>query len=527
MRFPKLLLIIFCLLFLCVGPSYGYSTHDTTISRPFDKAEAGVNDPITITVTFTNLEANALRGFYYADQIPEGLSINPVSVRIGGNDASSYIVESGSSGDVYAGYIPYRWVLEAPTAFEEDNPVPQDSTVEIVYSVSSSQAGTFHLDEFHWVGYYQNASEGERAAFGHSEETDKKTITFFERVGPFLVLSGLGEGSIGYIEAFTEDYSHGDWLRIAWWDYNSANGEARLATGDIDGDGRDEIVIGLGPVDGEPSIPGGYFQVLDDDYTHLAWGRIDWPSYNKTNGESWPACGDIDGDGRDEIIVGLGPYPAYGGWLEVFDYDAGDMAHKAWIRVIWELYNSESGETRPACGDIDGDGRDEIVVGFGPVSGEPSIPGGWFQVLDDDYTRLAWGQINWGAYNSANGESWPACGDTDGDGKDEIIIGLGPYPADGGWFEVFDYARGDVTRKAWKRINWGSYNNLNGETRPASGDLDGDGKDEIVVGLGQGGGGWMEIFDDAPAGHAHFAWILIHWKSYCVANGETWPAVKQ
>jgi hypothetical protein len=48
------------------------------------------------------------------------------------------------------------------------------------------------------------------------------------------------------------------------------------------------------------------------------------------------------------------------------------------------------------------------------------------------------------------------------------------------------------------------------------------------VGLGQGGGGWMEVFDDASAGYAHSAWPRIRWGSYCYgANGETWPAFKE
>ena len=74
----------------------------------------------------------------------------------------------------------------------------------------------------------------------------------------------------------------------------------------------------------------------------------------------------------------------------------------------WGAYNSAKGEVRVATADIDGDERDEIVLCLAPVAGDPSIPGGWFQVLDDDYTHLAWGRINWGAYNSANGETWPA-----------------------------------------------------------------------------------------------------------------------
>ena len=74
-----------------------------------------------------------------------------------------------------------------------------------------------------------------------------------------------------------------------------------------DGDSRDELVLGLGNEPSEASIPGGLFQVLDETHAHLAWGEIDWQAYNAANGESYPATGDNDGDGQEEIIIGLGP----------------------------------------------------------------------------------------------------------------------------------------------------------------------------------------------------------------------------
>ena len=343
------------------------------------------------------------------------------------------------------------------------------------------------------------------------------------------LLTGLGPHppNGGWIEVFTGNYSAAEWLRVNWFAYNSVNGEARVATGDIDGDGRDEVVLGLGPVDGDPSIPCGWFELLDDDYSHLAWGRINWSSYNSANGESWPACGDVDGDGRDEIIIGLGSGGR--GNFEVFEYSAGSLAHAAWVKVNWSSYNNANGETRPACGDVDGDGRDEVIIGLGSASG------GYLEVFDDataGYSHLAWPRVLWAAYNSANGETRPACGDVDGDGRDEIVVGLGQGAE--GYLEVFDDATAGYAHLAWPRVEAWTYNfyywtyiSSNGETRPACGDVDGGGRDEIVVGLGQGAAGYLGIMDDASTGYGHLAWPRVQWWIYNNANGESWPAVKK
>jgi hypothetical protein len=59
------------------------------------------------------------------------------------------------------------------------------------------------------------------------------------------------------------------------------------------------------------------------------------------------------------------------------------------------------------------------------------------------------------------------------------------------------------------------------------GDIDGDGRDEIVAGLSQGGKGYMEILDDTSNAYTHLGWPRIHWSSYNSTNGETWPIVKK
>lgn len=109
-----------------------------------------------------------------------------------------------------------------------------------------------------------------------------------ENIGDRL-LGGLGSSGDGWIEIFDHNYNELEWLQVDWPPYNAANGETRIATNDNDGDGKDEIVIGFGPVADNESIPGGWFLVLDDDYSSLAWGRTQRSAYNSANGETRPA----------------------------------------------------------------------------------------------------------------------------------------------------------------------------------------------------------------------------------------------
>ncbi len=196
----KFSLILLYFLFSCVIPVFDFSTHNTTISRTFERDEAVLGESITVTVSFTNNEAYDLRGFYYSEQIPEGLSVETQSVKINGSDILNHIAESDSTGNVYSGYIPYRWILEFPSLFEENNRLSTGANLVIIYTISASQGGIFNFDEFNWVGYYETAPEGERAAFGHSDDADKKTISFIATgpcisVSPTSLSNSAAEGS--------------------------------------------------------------------------------------------------------------------------------------------------------------------------------------------------------------------------------------------------------------------------------------------------------------------------------------------
>jgi hypothetical protein len=308
--------------------------------------------------------------------------------------------------------------------------------------------------------------------------------------------------------------------RLPWPTYNATGGGLRLASGDVDGDGLDEVVVGLG------RGSNGWVAVLDDaahGYALLRWIQVLWPQYNAANGEVFPAVGNIDGDSRAEIVLGLGDGGK--GWYQILD-DAGQgYRHLSWKQVPWAVYTAGQGPTHPAIGDVTGDGVGEIVIGLGRGSA------GWLEVVNGaalGFSHRSWIQINRPTYNVLNGTTYPAVGDLDNNGLGEIVVGLGA--GSGGYFAILDDATAGFAHLSWQQTSWTLYNAANGETHPAVGNVDGDARKEIVLGLGQyipGNGGWFEIREDASGSYASRGWRNVGFPAFTASGGALFPAVSK
>jgi len=358
-----------------------------------------------------------------------------------------------------------------------------------------------------------------------------------------LIALGLGNGGDGFAQLRDRSApsSHATWGRFAWTGYRAAVGETRPAWCDIDADGNHELVIGLGPGSG------GFVEIREDasgNFSHLRWLRVPWFNYNTANGETYVACGNVDGDDADELVVGFGP----GGNGKAYIFDDAANEHRphpdtpqgaGWVKLGLTEYATTNGSVHPAVGNLDDDAAEEIVLavgqgGFG-VARILDDAGANFAPLAETPVTYGFVRMAWPAYinDPAKGALWPAVCDLNGDGWGEIVLGAGP--GGNGKAKVLDSltgfqnATGTSQANGWVQIGSAAYNSANGAHYPTCGDLDADGRDELISGMGTfpGAGGYAQVRDDRTNDMAHLRWLRVPWKDYRDANGQVWPAVSR
>ena len=311
-----------------------------------------------------------------------------------------------------------------------------------------------------------------------------------------------------------------------------------LTSGDVNGDGFDDLIIGAymaSPGDPARTNAGETYVIFATSFTSPTTIDLSTESADITVcgaaaydfSGSAVASGEINGDSYDDIIVGAPEaspggrayagetYLIAGGGAFITAHGLGGKNQIHSFSLLgrnWGGFKAfgavnSQGEVHLAIGNLDGDGHDEIAAGQG--EGGQS----WVKLFEVDGSLISDFKA-FGAVNSG-GEVHLGIGSFDAALNDkEIAIAQG----EGGksWVKLFE-ADGTFIRifKAFGKAN------TQGEVHLASGDLDNNGVDEIIAGMGEGGSSWVKIFN-------RFGSLIRSFKAYGSINnpgGEVHVAV--
>ncbi len=235
-----------------------------------------------------------------------------------------------------------------------------------------------------------------------------------------LVVGGLPNGTVGSFGAVPGGYSAlGNFIGP------SATAVTRPAVADLNGDGLADLVLGAGP--------GGGSRVrifLGDGTGKGFLSSLEFDAFEGNfNGGVFVAAGDVDGDGRAEFVVS----PDVGGGPRASVFSLNDQNQLVKQADFFGIDDPNfRGGARVALGDIDGDGRADLVVGAGflggpriaifagstlfnpgPSGSPPKLTGDFFAFPGTDAITLRNGVF-------------VTVGDLDGDGRADLIFGGGP-----------------------------------------------------------------------------------------------------
>jgi len=188
------------------------------------------------------------------------------------------------------------------------------------------------------------------------------------------------------------------------------------------------------------------------------------------------SCGDLDRDSLDEIVTGAGPGEVFGPHVRGFERDGTPLEDLSFL-----AYGTGRFGVNVCAGDIDGDRYDEIITGAGPGKVFGPHVRGW-NYDNESVTPIS--SVNYFAYGTPKWGVNVAAGDIDGDGFDEIVTGAGPGAVYGPHVRGWDVDGG--TAVAIARVSFLAYGTNKFGVNISSGDVDGDGIDEIITGAGPG-----------------------------------------
>jgi len=318
-----------------------------------------------------------------------------------------------------------------------------ENGVVILNSSDKEQLYVFKQEEFQKINGIQDRTINNGSIINFIKIKPNDAVILLKRISSVTTIKNNSFNNGDFIRVFDNKGQQNRSGFFAYVDSQPANSQILIS--DIDNDGRDETLVNS---NGLISI-----------YKNGQKVREFKPYDGKFTGDISFAVADLDGDKTKEIITGAGQ--GGGPHVRVFNKDG-----KPLIGGFFAYDKNFKGGVRVAVMDLDGDKVQEIITAAGQGGG-PHI-----RIFNKDGKPLIGGFFAY-EQNFRGGVSL-AVGDIDGDGKKEILTapGAGRSP------EV------KIFNKDGKNLNsFMAYeNDFRSGLRIMSDDLDGDKNFEILVG---------------------------------------------